>query len=88
MTDQQANANFSANVNRLLREQNRSKYWLVQETGDAINRIYPAVNGTQRPSPGMLTRIAAALNVTVDELLDFSLETESRKTSRILEKIA
>lgn len=79
MTDQEATSNFSANVLRLLARDGHSIYWLMVKTGYSENRLYPAVKGKAKPSAGMITTVAATLNVSCDELLGSGLKTSPRK---------
>lgn len=70
MNDQETKRVFSANVQRILAEQGHNVRWLQLATDEYPNRIYPAVRGDAMPSAGLLHRIAKALNVSVDLLLD------------------
>ena len=85
MDDQKAKAVFSANVKRLLHARGKNTHWLMLETKELPNRIYPAVKGAALPTLGLVSRIAKALGVKVDELLD---EKRAKEFSKILEKSA
>ena len=67
MTDEQTRANIAANVRRLRGEQ--SRYALAKAVGIhtiQVSRIERAINV---PSPGLLSRLAQAFSVTVDDLI-------------------
>ena len=74
MTDDQAKAAFAANVQRELNVRGKNVRWLMQQIDEYPNRIYPAVKGKAMPGAGLLTRVANAFGVTVDDLLKPSEE--------------
>ena len=95
MTDETAKAIFSANVKRLLHERGRSINWLVTTLDEFPGRIYPAVNGVTIPGIGLSSRIADALQVSLDVLCngpnnfaDNQTTKPRRRISRNLEKSA
>jgi transcriptional regulator with XRE-family HTH domain len=73
MTDEVAKANIAANIRRLLAmrkaPENQQK-WLAEESGESEMRISLYVRGERMASAGVLTRIADALGVSIDELID------------------
>lgn len=96
VSDLEARTLFSQNVNRLLVETGRNVHWLMVVTQENANRIYPACRGETNVSVGLMTRVAAALGVTLDDLVPVkSMTTEEtapkrprKANSRILEKSA
>ena len=69
MTDEQALAALSGNLVRLLAKQGHSVYWLMKKLAMSPGAIYPIVRGEKLPSIGTASRIAAALNVSLDDLI-------------------
>lgn len=73
VTDEEAKANIAANIRRLLAEreppENQQK-WLAEKSGESEMRISLYARGEKMAGAGVLTRIAAALGVSVDELVD------------------
>lgn len=67
VTDEQALKNISRNV-RALRGQ-RSQYWLAKEVGTYPANIARIEDGESMPGAGLLSRLAEALQVGVEELL-------------------
>lgn len=67
MTDEQAKENIAENVRRLRAE--RSQYWLAKECDTYPANIARIEAGGSMPGGGMLSRLAAALEVTIDELV-------------------
>ena len=67
MSDEQALKNISTNVVRLRGQ--RSQYWLAKATGTYPANIARIESGDSMPGGGMLSRIAEALETTVDFLL-------------------
>ncbi len=82
ISDENAKAYVSANIQRLLHASGKSAYWLMKELGAKQGTLYPVVNGQVVPSIAMTARIAECLNVTVDELL--KPVKPNRKNSAIL----
>jgi len=77
--DQDTRAYVAANVQHRLGVARKSTYWLMKQTGELPNRIYPVVRGDAMASAGLLSRIAEALDCTADALL-------SKPSKNILEK--
>ncbi len=69
LIDRKARVVFSENVQRILAQMDKTVGWLQRQTGDNLNRIYPAVAGETNVSAGVLVRIASALGVKVDDLI-------------------
>lgn len=67
MTDDEALKNISENVVRLRGQ--RSQYWLAKATQTYPANIARIENGESMPGGGLLSRIAEALETTVDYLL-------------------
>ncbi len=78
ITDEDAKVSISRNVNRILKEQGKSVYWLRNELGVGQGTIYPIVRGEVCPSVAMAARIAEILGVSLDSLVDF--ETSEKKS--------
>lgn len=82
MTDEVAKANIAANIRRLLslREppQNTQR-WLANQTGESEMRISLYARGERIASAGVLTRIAAAFGISVDDLLSDPPPTKGRR---------
>jgi len=70
LSDEEVKAAFSFNVRRILEEKGHTIYWLKKEIGVGEGTIYPIVNGKVVPSIAISSRIAEALGVTVDELIE------------------
>lgn len=69
MTDEQAKDRVAANVQTLLERRGLSGRALARLTGDSAMRISDVIRGEHVPNIGVLTRIAAALDTTVDYLV-------------------
>lgn len=69
ITDDEARANISANVQRLLSVHGQSVYWLMKRLSMSPGAIYPIVRGDVLPSIAMGARIAEAVGATVEDLL-------------------
>lgn len=79
LTDDEVKAAFSANVSRLLEEQGHSIYWLRKEIGVGEGTIYPIVRGKVVPSVAISSRIAEALGVAIDDLIEPAVVSSGRK---------
>lgn len=77
VTDKEALKNISRNV-RQLRGQ-RSQYWLAKQADTYPANIARIENGESMPGGGLLSRIAKALSVAVDDLLN-PISSKSKKT--------
>ena len=69
MTDNEAKDRVAANVRQLLERRAMSGRALARLTGDTAVRINDVIRGEHTPNIGVLTRIAAALDTTVDFLV-------------------
>ena len=69
MTDEQAKERVAANVRQLLDNRGLSGRALARMTGDTPVRINDVMRGEHNPNIGVLARIAAALETTVDYLV-------------------
>ncbi len=78
VTDDQARRIIAANVRRLRGD--RSRYWLAKAVGGGTIQITRLERGENMPGAGLLTRLADALDVTVDVLLS-EPKNKSRKTA-------
>lgn len=70
--DKTTKNNIAENIKRLLALRNppeNQQKWLADKTGESEMRISLYARGEKMAGAGVLTRIAAALGVTVDELL-------------------
>ena len=77
MSDSEALENISKNVVRLRGD--RSQYWLAKQTGTYPANIARIENAESMPGVGLLSRIADALNCTINDLIKAAGKT-SRKT--------
>jgi transcriptional regulator with XRE-family HTH domain len=68
VSDEQALKNIAANVIRLRGD--RSQYWLAKEVGTYPANIARIENGENMPGAGLLSRLAEALGVSIQVLLD------------------
>jgi transcriptional regulator with XRE-family HTH domain len=57
-------------INEVLKEKDKSGYWLAQESGITYNSINRYVNNKIEPSLTNLFRIAATLKVNPKELIN------------------
>lgn len=69
MTDNEVKQRVASNVQSLLVRRGMSQKLLAQKTGETPTRINDVVRGNHVPSIGVITRIAEALDTTVDWLL-------------------
>ena len=68
ITDKEVSQAISRNVARLRGA--RSKYWLAKQAQTTTIHVSRIERGLRVPGPGMLSRLAQALGVTVDTLLE------------------
>lgn len=69
VSDDDAKLAVCRNMHHLLQQQGRTLYWLMQQIDMSPGALYPIAKGQKIPSVGTASRIAAALGVTVDDLL-------------------
>ena len=61
---------ISLNLNQLLKDQNKTAYWLSQQTGIAPNNVGKIVNGeTKNIRLDTIEKICKALNCTPGDLI-------------------
>lgn len=77
VTDLQAKDRVAANVQWLLKKRGLSGRALSRLTGDPVMRISDVIRAEHVPNIGVLTRIAAALDTTVDFLVMHEVEENS-----------
>lgn len=68
-TDGEVKSNVSANLQRLLRDRGLTRTALSQMTGDPLMTISVIVAGKHVPNVALLSRIADALDVSIDRLI-------------------
>lgn len=68
-TDTEVKSNLSANLHRLLRDRGLTRTALSQMTGDPLMTISSTVAGKHVPNVALLSRIADALDVSIDRLI-------------------
>jgi len=69
VTDEQAKERVAANIRQILERRGISGRALARLTGDTPVRINDVLRGEHNPNIGVLARIAAALDTTVDYLV-------------------
>lgn len=69
ITDDQAKANISANLSRILRERGMSQPDLAAKTGIPVMTINRVIRRIHVPSSAYLARISEALDVSMDRLI-------------------
>jgi len=69
VTDKEAQTTFAFNMQRIMNDRGVSQSQLAKDIGESEARISHYRNDNRMPSIGVATRIAAALGVTIDELL-------------------
>lgn len=77
VSDQEALEHIAANVLRLRGE--RSQYWLAKEVGSYPANIARIEKGETMPGAGLLSRLAEALGVSVQTLLDPPPKSKGRR---------
>jgi transcriptional regulator with XRE-family HTH domain len=69
MSDEMAKRVLAANIQARLATLGMSQRALARETGDALMTINGVVRGQHMPGAGLLTRIADALDTSIEGLL-------------------
>lgn len=69
MTDVEVSKNLQANLRRVMEERGLSRYALAKQANESQMNIGRVCKGKCIPKIGMVMRIAAALHVGVDDLL-------------------
>lgn len=80
ISDRQAEENIVANLRRLRGDRSYSE--IARQCGTYPINISRIENGLHFPQPGLLSRLAETLGVTVDELINSQPDKKSRKSSR------
>ena len=70
MDDNKAKEVIAFNINQILESQGHSRYWLAKETDEWQSTIANVCHGRSVCGAGLLTRIAKALDVNPDNLLE------------------
>lgn len=78
INDDQAREYVAANVARLRGD--RSRYWLAKAVGTGTISISRIERGEHLPGAGLLSRLAEALGVSIDTLLE-NPNRKSKKTA-------
>lgn len=71
ITTDEAKANLSANIRRILRARGMSVYTLAKLAKEPKNTVYRVVRGENEPGAVLVARIAEALDVSIDRLFAF-----------------
>lgn len=74
VTDNEAKRNLSTNLRRMLAERDWSVRDLAERTGDPVMTLHDSISGKALPRGGVLTRLADAFSVRVDDLLSATKE--------------
>ncbi len=82
VSDSQARENVAENVSRLIEQAGMSQGELARRTGESKMRISLVRRGLHLPSSGFLARLAEALGVSADFLLNKPAENFPRKSRR------
>lgn len=69
LSDDEVKVNLAANLTRLLHDRDWSQSELARRTTDPIMTISRICRGQNAPTAGVLTRIAEALDVSIDRLV-------------------
>jgi len=69
ISDETAVQNISTNLQRLLDDRGWTQAHLAKLTGESSTTITRVVRGLNKPGPGILARIAEALDVSIDRLV-------------------
>lgn len=69
-TDDEAKRNIPENLAMLLNERGMTQAELAHATGDTTMRISYYVRGERQPSAGALSRLAKALHVSMESLVE------------------
>jgi transcriptional regulator with XRE-family HTH domain len=77
-SDHQIRANLSANLRRILAERQMSQSDLARLTGDPVMTVNCIWHGRNTPKVGVVTRIAEALDISLDRLTGLPPKKSSR----------
>lgn len=78
ISDDQLRQNIAANLQRLLETRGLTRSALARLTGDSLMTISVTVAGKHVPGTGVVARIAEALDVSVDRLVNAPPEQLSK----------
>lgn len=67
--DEEIKSRFMANLTALLAEKGQTWSWLARETGESPARLHGYRHGQKMPNAAVVCRIAEALKVSIDKLL-------------------
>lgn len=81
LTTKEAKANISANIRRIITARGMSVLDLAKLTEEPQNSVYRVVRGENEPGAVLLSRIAEALDVSVDRLLSFPEKSKKAETA-------
>jgi len=81
LTDQQIKSHMAANLRRMLDSRGWSQSELHRRSGVNNMTISEVIRGETVPGIGVASRIADALDVTIDKLISAPPENSSRKAS-------
>lgn len=82
LTDEVARENLKANLARLLEERGFTRYRLARVTGESDQTIKNVADGVHMPRAGLLSRLAEALGVSMDDLVHQPRSTTKPKKSQ------
>ena len=82
VTDTEAKDNVAENVSRLVGQLGISQAELGRRTGESPMRISLVIRGIHQPTAGFLARLAEALGVSADFLLNDPAENFPKKSRR------
>ena len=82
VSDHEAKENVAENVSRLLEQNGISQSDLARATNESPMRISLVVRGIHQPTAGFLARLAEALGVSADFLLNPPAENFPKKSRR------
>ena len=82
VSDHEAKENVAENVSRLLEQNGISQSDLARATNESPMRISLVVRGIHQPTAGFLARLAEALGVSADFLLNDPAENFPKKSRR------
>jgi transcriptional regulator with XRE-family HTH domain len=82
VTDTEAKDNVAENVSRLMQQLGMNQVQLGAKTGESKMRISLVCRGIHQPTAGFLGRLAEALGVSADFLLNDPAENFPKKSRR------
>ena len=82
VTDELARENLKASIALLLEKRGMSRYRLARLTGESDQTIKNVADGVHMPRAGLLSRLAEAFGVTMDELVNPKRDASRPKRSQ------